>query len=104
MYLRIKVIAAAQAQGSWKAVEEIVKDTLIGVETMRVRDDQNRVQVHVRQVSLCLLQPSMARGSRASWHPTVSIRKGDWIVSTPYGGLILSPNEYQALVLQGGRE
>lgn len=105
MYLRIRIIDAAQANGSWKAIAEVAGHVLNGMHVMRVRDDSNRVGLRVGQDNLCPLQPILARGNQVTpFSPTVPIRKGDWIVRTPYGGLILSPNEYQALVLQGGWE
>jgi len=95
--LVIPVHAAFQAKGSLKAIEEGIKNTLIQVSVMRVRGD-SKTHLHLPQVSLCPLQVGLTRGNRTTpYSPTVRVQKGDWIVHTPFGGLVLSPEEYDQL-------
>lgn len=101
--LKIEVLVAEQATGSWKSIKEQATRVL-GRVPMRGWDDENKMFLTYLQDALSLLQPDFERGI----HPTdpehnqfgnhVEIRKGDWLVRTSFGPLILTSSEYEEFV------
>lgn len=99
--LKIEVLVAEKATGSWKAIAEQVT-RILGHAPMKDRDGDNKMGLVYGQESLCLLQPDFERGvpvQRRAFAPQVEIHKGDWLLKTTFGALVLTAHEYEEFVL-----
>lgn len=99
--LKIEVLVAEKATGSWKAITEQAT-RILGHAPTKDRDGDNKMCLMYGQESLCLLQPDFERGvpvQRREFAPKVKIHKGDWLLRTTFGALVLTATEYKEFVL-----
>lgn len=102
-FLEIKVLMSERTVGSWKAIAEQV-ERVLGFAPMRVRDQHNKMGMEVSQERMAAFQSEFERGihpTERRWSPynqRVEIRKGDWVLRTSFGGLVLTDEEYRTFI------
>lgn len=107
-FLEIKVLTSERTVGSWKAITEQVEKVL-GFAPMRIRDQHNKMGVEVFQKYMSSFQSEFERGIHPTdrrWNPfsqRVEIHKGDWVMLTSFGGLVLTDDEYRTFVREDVR-